>query len=172
MAIIAFIHKSNIAIVDSNTIICNCFSTFVCFYIDTSLTKALSFLYLCLNYRLVNENFVHQNYLFVYFVPMHRVLAFFFLFLFLSSTLPLKTLGKSWVKGWNTEQVEDDYDCDEEDDIFKVKHATPFSIPNPHCSRLSSCSMLSLPEIEVLDQVSLYLTIYVSKIPSPPPDLA
>lgn len=136
------------------------------------LAKLALCLYLCMNYRLVNEKFVLKNYLFVYFVPMHRVLAFFFLFLFLSSTVPLKTLGKSWVKGWNTEQVEDDFDCDEDDDIFKVKHATPFSIPHPHCTRLLSCSILSLPVLEVLDQVSLYLTIYVSKIPSPPPDLA
>lgn len=128
--------------------------------------------YLCMNYRLVNEKFVLKNYIFVYFVLMHRVIAFFFLFLFLSSTVPIKTLGKSWVKGWNTEQVEDDYDCDEEDDIFKVKQATPFSIPNAHYVKSISVPLLSLPEIDVLDQVSLYLTVYVSKIPSPPPDLS
>lgn len=75
-------------------------------------------------------------------------------------------------KGSNTEQVEDDFDCDEDDDIFKVKHATPEYFEEHNVAHASSTPIYNQRVVKVLDQVSLYLTIYVSQIPSPPPDFA
>ncbi|MBC7553197.1 MAG: hypothetical protein H7257_04395 [Taibaiella sp.] len=103
---------------------------------------------------------------------MKMLLAYFFIFLFLCSVLPIREIGKLCCKAQSSEEVHSD-DCDNGDDDCNLcklkKEVDPFTVFS--ASSIVSAVNVYGNKIQVaIHQTSILPDHFVPNIPTRPPD--